>query len=768
MSLSPGVRLGPYEIISAIGAGGMGEVYRARDTRLARTVAIKVLAPTLVGTLEVRERFEREARAISALNHPHICTLYDVGHDRGIDYLVMEYLDGEPLNRRIGGRPLPIDELIELATHIADALEVAHASGILHRDLKPANLFVTSRGQLKILDFGVAKMDAHRVDAADGATAGASLTTEAQALPVTGPGTTLGTVAYMSPEQSRGDALDARSDLFSFGAVLYEMATGHRAFEGATTAVIFDKILNRAPVPVARLAPGLPLELERIITRSLEKAVVARYQRARDVLDDLRALTRARDSGLTHPIAAMPRSMPSIAVLAFLDMSPQKDQDYFCEGMAEELINVLTTVPGIRVASRTSAFQFKGKAMDVGDIGARLRVESVLEGSVRKAGNRLRITAQLVNTSDGYHLWSDRYDREIDDVFAVQDEIARAIVDKLTEKLGGHAEVPLVKRPTDDLDAYHLYLQGRYYWARRGGFLRKAVECFEQAIERDPSYTRAYAGLADSYGVMGIYGLITPTEAASKAGPAAELAVALDETLAEAHRSMAAYRVSFEWDLVGGEREYRRALELGANSGEVHAIYAYCLNYLHRVDEALAAIARARALEPESVLVASYCAVNLMFARHYEQALEECERCLALDPAFATANWIRGHLLTLTGRHGEAVEAAERAVALTNRQSFSLAGLGTAYAAAGRRADAERIVQELMDRARTEYGSSLWFADIATQLGEADRALEWLERAFENRTPALICLGVSPLYDSLRPDARFQALLDRIGVGQTR
>ena len=742
----------------------MGEVYRARDTRLDRAVAIKVLAASLAGTPDVRERFAREARAISALNHPHICTLYDVGHDHGVDYLVMEFLDGEPMHRRIAGRALPVAQLLDMAIDIADALEVAHASGILHRDLKPANLFVTTRGQVKILDFGVSKIDLNRVDQA-GSTAA---TTELMPLPVTGPGQTLGTVAYMSPEQSRGDAVDARSDVFSFGAVLYEMATGHRAFEGATAAVISDKILNRPPLPAGQLAPGLPLELERIIARCLEKPVVTRYQRAREVLEDLRALKRARESGITHPAGAAARTMPSIAVLAFLDMSPQKDQDYFCEGMAEELINVLTTVPGIRVASRTSAFQFKGKAVDVGEIGARLRVDSVLEGSVRKAGNRLRITAQLVNTSDGYQLWSDRYDRDMDDVFAVQDEIARAIVAKLTEKLGGQAEVPVVKRPTEDLDAYNLYLQGRYYWARRGAFLRKAVECFEQAIDRDSSYARAYAGLADSYGVMGIYGLIPPTEAAAKAGPAAELAVALDDTLAEAHRSMAAYRVSFEWDLIGGESEYRRALELGAKSGEVHAIYAYCLTYLHRGDEALAAIQRARALEPESVLVASYCAVNLMFARRYDEALAECERCLALDPGFATADWIRSHLLTLMGQPAAAVEAAERSVALTNRQSFSLAGLGTAYAAAGRGADAARIVQELMDRSRTEYVSSLWFADIATQLGEADRALEWLERAFASRTPALICLGVSPLYDSLRRDARFQALLDRIGVEQAQ
>jgi TolB-like protein/predicted Ser/Thr protein kinase len=734
----------------------MGEVYRARDTRLDRTVAIKVLLAALGRAPDVRARFGREARAISALNHPHICTLYDIGQEHGVDYLVMEYLDGEPLNRRIGRQPIPIDELLELGIDIADALEVAHTSGILHRDLKPANLFVTSRGQVKILDFGVARIDGNRTGAP-------AATTELQEELVTGAGRTIGTVAYMSPEQSRGDAVDARSDLFSFGTVLYEMATGQRAFDGPTSAVIFDKILNRAPVSVRGLGPDFPLDLERVIGRCLEKSVTARYQRAREVLDDLRAVKRRRDSG-SGPVSAAATAMPSVAVLAFVDMSPQKDQDYFCEGMAEELINVLTTVPGIRVASRTSAFQFKGRAADISEIGARLRVDSVLEGSVRKAGKRLRITAQLVNVTDGYHLWSERYDRETDDIFGVQDEIAVAIVAKLTERLGGLAPVPRVKRPTEDLDAYHLYLQGRYYWARRGGFLRKAVECFEQAIARDESYAQAYAGLADAYGVLGIYGLITPAEAASKAKPAAARAVALGETLAETHRSMAAYKVSFEWDLAGAEHEYRRALELGAKSGELYAIYAYCLAYMQRRDESLAASERARVLEPESVLVASYCAVNLMFARRYDEALAECERCLALDPGFATAEWIRSHVLTLTGRPSLAVAAAERSVALTNGQSFSLAGLGTAYAAAGRRADADRIIQELIERSKTGYVSPLWFADIATHLGEPERALEWLERAFESRTPALICLGISPLYASLHSDSRFQALLGRIGV----
>jgi serine/threonine protein kinase/tetratricopeptide (TPR) repeat protein len=758
-SLRVGTRLGPYEILALIGSGGMGEVYRARDTRLERDVAIKVLPERIADDLDRLRRFAQEARASAALDHPNIVAVHDIGTHDTQPYIVSELLDGEPLNRRIAGRAMPVDDLLELAVQIADGLDAAHARGIVHRDLKPANLFVTTRGQLKILDFGLARVDVDSVADTQGPTIAG-----AHASSATNSGVAIGTVPYMSPEQARGETVDARSDLFSLGLVIYEMATGSRAFDGPANAVIFDAILHRPVKPLLQVNPVLPRELERIVDRCVQKRPEARYQQAREVLSDLRTLKRTRDSvAAARSSGSVVKAMPSIAVLPFSDMSAQKDQDYFCEGMAEELINALAALPGLRVASRTSAFQFKGQAIDIGDIGAKLRVETVLEGSVRKAGNRLRIAVQLVNTSDGYHVWSERYDRDADDVFAVQDEIARAVVEKLKVQLAGD-QGPVVKHATDDLEAYHLYLQGRYYWSRRGGFLERAVDCFARAIERDPQCAQAYAGLADAYGVLGIYGVLPAAEAARKARPAAERALELEDTLAEAHRSLAVINVSFEWDLAGGEREYLRALELSPKSGELRALHAYCLTYLHRFDEALAEIKTARELEPESVLVSGYSAVNLMFARRYQEALDECRRCLSLDPGFATAEWILAQVHTLAGDHDAAIAAATRAMSLTAGRSFYLAVYGMACAAAGRRDEAGQVIQQLLDRAPNEHVSPLWLADITTQLGDADQAFVWLERAYETRTQALISLGVSPLYDSLRHDARFNALLERIGV----
>lgn len=758
MSLTPGTRLGPYEILAAIGKGGMGEVYRAHDSRLGRDVAIKVLTGAHVDDERLR-RFAHEARAAAALEHPNILAVYDFGTFKKRTYLVSELLDGQPLNSRISGQPLHVDHVLDYAVQIADGLEAAHERGVVHRDLKPGNLFVTTRGLVKILDFGLARINVPVSQHTGVPTMGRGTT----AVINTGSGMVLGTVPYMSPEQARGESVDARSDVFSFGLVLHEMATGQRAFDGGTTALVFDAILNHPIKPISKLNAEVPVELERIVDRCVMKRPETRYQHMREVLMDLRALKRLRDSGTpSHPSHGIARAVPSIAVLPFADLSPEKDQDYFCEGMAEELISALAGLQGIRVASRTSSFQFKGKSVDVADIGAKLKVETVLEGSVRKAGKRLRISVQLVSASDGYQLWSERYDRDSDDVFAVQDEIARAVVEKLKVKLSGDA--PVVKHVTDDFAAYQLYLQGRYFWARRGVFLEKAADCFARAIEQDPSCAQAHAGLADAYGVLGIYGALSPSEAALKAKPAAERALALEDSLAEAHRSLAVINVSFEWDLVSGEREYRRALELSPASGELRAMHAYCLTYLHRFDEALAEVDQARQLEPESILVAGYNAMILMFGRRYPEALDECRRCLELDPTFATAEWIRTQVYTVLRDHQSAIEASERALALTRRRSFYLSASGVARAAAGQRAEAERVIDELIGRSGTEYLSPLWIADITTQLGDADRAFEWLEKAFAARTQALISLGVSPLYDPLRADKRFADLLRRIGV----
>jgi TolB-like protein/Tfp pilus assembly protein PilF len=552
--------------------------------------------------------------------------------------------------------------------------------------------------------------------------------------------------------------------VFSFGLVLYEMATGQRAFNGSTQALIFDAILNRRVKPFSQVHAAAPRELERIVERCLQKRAEARYQRMADLLADLRTLKRMRDSASSGVSHAADGGIPSIAVLPFVDMSAEKDQDYFCEGMAEELINALAALPGIHVASRTSAFQFKGKAVDISEVGARLRVETVLEGSVRKAGKHMRIAVQLVNANDGYPLWAEKYDRDADDIFAVQDEIARTLVEKLKPKQRVAPDVPIVKHVTDDAAAYRLFLEGRYYWARRGGYLEKAVDCFAAAVERDPTCAQAHAGLADAYGVLGVYGVLPAAEAAKKAKPAAERALALQESLAEAHRSLAVIRVSFEWNLLDGEREYHRAQELKPSSGQLRAMHAYCLTYLHRFDEALAEIERARMLEPTSALVAGYSAANLMFGRRYAEALEECRRCLDLDPGFATAEWIRTQVYSVLGDHGAALAAADRGLTLTNRRSSFLAAFGAACAAAGRRVDAEQVIEDLLARPPAEYVSPLWLADITAQLGDADRAFEWLERAYDQRTQALISLGVSPLYDPLRSDPRFGALLQRIGI----
>lgn len=734
-----------YRVLEKLGGGGMGVVYRAEDIRLGRHVALKFLSPGLTRDETGRARFVQEAQAASALDHPHICTVYEIDETPdGQLFIAMAYYAGETLKARIEQGRLPIAEAIELASQAAEGLAKAHTHGLVHRDVKPANLMLTPDGVVKILDFGLAK--------------------SLEGTVLTQTGIACGTVAYMSPEQARGDAVDRRTDLWALGVVLYEMLTARLPFHAETVPPLIHAILNRTPEPLHLLCPEVPPGLARVVGRALVKSVAGRYQRAEEMLSDLRALQRKPGSGVDTMAS---RHLPSIAVLPFSDMSPQRDQDYLCEGITEELTNALAGLRGLHVVARSSAFQFKGQALDMAEVGMRLNVDTVLEGSVRKAGTRLRVTAQLINVSDGYHLWSERYDRDLDDVFAVQDEIARAIASTLRVKLLGGQDTPLVKRHTDDLEAYNLYLQGRYYWSRRyAGFLPKAVECFEQASARDPSFALPHAGLADGYSVLGIYGVLPFESTMTKAKAAADRALALDDTLAEAHQARAFVRWFFDWDWLDAEREYRRALDITPHAGLAHAQFGTLLAFLGRFDEAVAEVRQGVALEPVSTLVGFYAGSVFYLARRYERGLDECRRSLELDPNFVLALWVQGLLLTQLGAHAEAIDAAERAVALSKRQTFFLAHLGTTYAAAGRHDQARAVLEDLIQRGRGTYVTPLHVADVFTALGDTEQALTWLERAAEDRGGFVTRIATAPIYDALRADPRFAAIVSRMGLSE--
>ena len=531
MSLAPGTQLGPYRIVSELGRGGMGVVYRARDPRLDRSVAIKVLPPDLTRDSAAKQRFLQEAKAASALDHPNICNIHEINEtEEGELYLVMAHYEGETLRERIARGALAAAEALDIATQVGRGLAEAHAAGIVHRDIKPANLLIAKGGTIKILDFGLAKL--------------------AGSEGVTVTGTTVGTVSYMSPEQTRGEEVDHRTDVWALGVVLYEMLTGEQPFHGDNRLSISNAIREHQPPPLRDEASVV----DGVVRRALEKRQHERYQGVSELLDDL---VRPSHEVASSASVAAERDTPSIAVLPFDNMSADPEQRYFCEGMAEETINALTALDGLHVASRTSAFQAKAKDLAIGEIGARLGVGTVLEGSVRKAGNRLRVTAQLINVSDGYHLWSERYDRDLDDVFAVQDEIARSVVERLRVKLLGLAGGTLVRRPTESLDAYQQYAMGRHYRFVRYD-ARQARECFARAIALDPSFAAAHAGLAEAAVLEGVLGLVSPPAAAAAARPAAERAVALDDQLSEAHDAAARLRFYFDWDWDGAERDSSR------------------------------------------------------------------------------------------------------------------------------------------------------------------------------------------------------------------
>jgi serine/threonine-protein kinase len=699
----------------------MGEVYKATDTRLGRTVAIKLLRSAH------SDRFEREARAIAALNHPHICTLHDIGPN----YLVMEYVEGSTLRG-----PLPLDEAMRLALQIASALEAAHAKGIIHRDLKPDNIIITQMG-VKLLDFGLAKLEL---------TAEVSETTVNETLA----GTILGTIAYMSPEQVEGKPADGRSDIFSFGLVLHEMLSGRRAFSGENSISRMAAILHKEPEPLEA-----PPEVARIVTRCLRKSPAQRFQTMKEVKAALEGVN------LTLPA----ESEASIAVLPFANLSGDKDNEYFSDGLAEEILNALTKLHGLKVAARTSAFAFKGRNEDIRLIGETLHVTHVLEGSVRKAGSRLRITAQLISIADGCHVWSERYDREMTDIFAIQDEISQAIVTVLKLKLAKPASRALGRRPVEP-EAYESYLKGRFFWNKRTeSDLNRSIEYFLRAIELDPAYALAYAGLSDAYVLLGIFGVRAPGDVYPKARAAAERALEIDETLAEPHAALGHVLTAYDWDFQGAETEYKRALDLNSSYPTAHQWYGHLLAVTGRYAEGIAEVTRARDLDPLSVPINAFVGLIYMKARKSREAVEAARKGVDLDPNNPFAHWILARALDAQNELSESVAESEKAARLSGGGQASTAQLGCAYARIGDTAKAHKIIDQLAELSRTKYVSPYDIAIIYTGLGEKDLALEWLEKAYEERAVRLLELP-DPAFDTLRSDPRFQDLVKRIGLPQ--
>jgi TolB-like protein/Tfp pilus assembly protein PilF len=640
----------------------------------------------------------------------------------------MEYVEGFTLRG-----PLPPDEVMCLALQIASALEAAHAKGIIHRDLKPDNILVTQMG-VKLLDFGLAKLEL-------------AAETDETTVNETLAGTILGTIAYMSPEQVEGKPADGRSDIFSFGLVLYEMLSGRRAFAGETSVSRMAAILHKEPEPLEA-----PPEVVRIVSRCLLKSPAKRFQTMTEVKAALQGVK----------LNLLEESDASVAVLPFANLSGDKDNEYFGDGLAEEILNALTKLHGLKVAARTSAFAFKGRNEDIRLIGETLRVTHVLEGSVRKSGSRLRITAQLISIADGCHVWSERYDREMTDIFAIQDEISQAIVTVLKLKLARPGSQEVARRPLEP-EAYESYLKGRFFWNKRTeADLNRSIDYFLRAIQLDPAYALAYAGLSDAYVLLGIFGVRRPHDVYPKARAAAEKALEIDGTLAEPHAALGHVLTAYDWDFQGAEAEYRKALDLNSNYPTAHQWYGHLLAVTGRYAEGIAEVTRARDLDPLSVPINAFVGLIHMKARQSLEAVEAARKGVDLDPNNPFAHWILARALDAHNELPECVAESEKAARLSGGSQASTAQLGCAYARIGDTAKAHKIIDQLVQLSRTKYVSPYDIAIIYTALGEKDLAIVWLEKAYEDRAVRLLEL-VDPAFDGLRFDPRFQDLVQRIG-----
>jgi serine/threonine-protein kinase len=793
--LAVGTIISHYRILSRLGSGGMGEIYLAEDERLGRKVALKLLPKQFTADEDRVRRFEQEARAASALNHPNILTIYEIGRaslggGEDAHFIATEYIEGETLRERMKRFLSPLNEAIEIGLQIAQALQAAHAAGIMHRDIKPENVMVRPDGYVKVLDFGLAKLTETTIPMVD---------TEAATIirAETIPGTVLGTVTHMSPEQARGLRVDARSDIFSLGVILYELIAGIFPFAGPTASDILAAILRVEPPPIGRAE--VPEELNRIVAQSLKKDCEDRYQAIGDLIADLRALRRqveferelAERSGsrarmpmtetlndqFATSIGQAPasisrrvrvrKSIDSLAVLPLLNASTDPNMEYLSDGITESIINSLSQLPRLRVAPRSAVFRYRGLEIDPQRVGRELGVRAVVTGRVMIFGDALVVRTELIDIAQHAQIWGEQYRRRLTDIFTLEEEISQEISEKLRLKLSGEEKKRLTKRYTENNEAYHLYLKGRYYTSKRTGeWIQKGIEHFQQAIDLDPNYALAYVGLADAYGFLASStGGWAPREAYPKAKAAAERALELDDSLGEAHCSLGFFRLLYDWDFAGAEREFKRAIELSPNYANSHDGYGFYLKATGRHEMAVRACQRAQRLDPLSLFATLSLGWAYYFGRDHERAIEQGRKALDLDPNFGFAHWHLGMNYQQLGRTEDAIIELKLAALLAGGGATFVAHLGHAYARAGQRELAQQVLAELKELSDRRYVSAFFFAIINVGLGEVDEAMDCLERAYEERSGFLPFIGVEPILDPLRGDERFADLMARVGIG---
>jgi eukaryotic-like serine/threonine-protein kinase len=779
-----------YRILHPLGAGGMGEVYLAEDTVLKRQVAIKFLRSDRLVDETARKRLTREARAAARLDHPNICSVYEVCEDGPAAFIVMQYVEGETLASKLQRQPLPLRQALDVAAQAADALAEAHAHGVVHRDVKPQNIMIAPGGQVKLMDFGLAVLT-ESIGTTGEVTETAGVLTDPRAI--------AGTVAYMSPEQARGEPLDVRSDIFSFGSTLYEAICGRPAFGSASLAETLSAILTKQPAPLADYVGGLHDEVERIVRKCLEKDLNRRYQSAAELSIDLRRLKREIEGGdaatwtrsrglrpvfalgrlawLSMAILAVIASMvylrlcgpghariESLAVLPFANVSADPDADYLSDGITESLINSLARLPSLKVKSRNSVFGYRGRETDVQAVARELGVRAVLTGRVAQRGDTVSINVALVDGSDGSQIWGDQFRRSSADILFLQEDIFREISSKLRPQLTPGEQELVTRRYTDDPQAYRLYLRGRYHWSKLSpeGW-RKGTEYFQQAIDQDPTYALAYAGLADCYNLRGIFSLIPPRDGFPKAKQAATQALEIDERLAEAHSSLGIASFYFDWDWPAAEREFKRAIELNSDYSYAHNAYGVYLAAMGRFDEAIVQSRRAEELEPLSTLASTNVALVLYFARRPEEAILQFRKALELDRGYFTAHFWLGNTYAQRKMYPDAIRELRDALELSGGQPVAVAALGYAHALSGDRQEAVQMLKRLTELGRRQYVSPYFLALVYQLVGDREQTFEWLERAFQERSSWMARLKVEPWMDGLSSDPRFVSLLRRVG-----